>query len=1087
MTDPTSPLAPLPLHLHLLVVDDDDVDRERVLRLLGRTALRFEVMEASSSSEALKLLRAHEFDCVMLDNQLGDASGAALLPAIHQAALRSCPVIMITGAGNESLAVQALQLGAADYLTKFNLNADVLVRAIHRAMDHHRLRQELDDLHLRLEQRVAQQAVAILQSERDLRAILDHTPTVIGYWDSTLHNRFGNRAWRRWCGTDPERLPGRHLAEVLGGPALQRIRARIDAVLQGESQHFEQAEPAPDAAGLGPGLRHAQWSLHPDFGDDGVVRGFYSSISDVSVIKQAQARAEELADFNEALFAHSPVGLGVVDGSGCCVLANQALARLVGARVADLVGLPLAALAGGSHGSGGNGDLAHLLATCHATLADGLPRRVELDVHTAFGSRLQASCAWARVEREGHSHGLLAVQDMAEQRRTNDALVAARDAAEQATRTKSQFLANMSHEIRTPMNAIVGLTQLALGDDLPPQTRDFIDKAHHSAHALMGLLDDVLDYSKVEAGQLHIEHLPLDIEQVVQRSVDLFSARIEQKGLAFDVELSPALPRCVLGDPLRLSQVLNNLLGNAVKFTERGQVRLTVQPLAARAPAPDMVRFAVRDSGVGIAAAQQAGLFEAFTQADATITRRFGGTGLGLAICRRLVTMMHGSIGLDSTPGVGSEFWFTVRLDRAPVTLPEDDSAPLAGLRVLLAVPESRHAGLLCERLRSWQVQARATADEAELLAALAQARAGGPSWDAVLIDQACFGGPARSTLRRLREAGAPVLLGMVPVVRAGSGHDASAAALPDVLLARPVLPSALRAALAALRGGAPPAGQAGTAGATLARPGLPAAPVAADARPLHGLQLLLVEDNDTNRLVAQVWLERLGASVLLAADGAQALAQLQAQPGDGGARTVHAVLMDMHMPVMDGLQATRRLRAIPALAGLPVVGMTAAAMAEDRIKCFDAGMVDVVTKPIDIERLVDCLLHCTGRRQRQPAGVRRIELPGFDLTALRQLLHGNEALVGRMLSMFARQEAATAAEVAALVAAHDATEACRRLHQLRGGAGSLGAVEVAQAALALERALRERRPLQAELAAFGRTLRGALASITALALPVER
>ncbi len=1077
MTLPTGHPAPdplpRPLHVHLLVVDDDDVDRERVLRLLGRTSLSFEAMEAASSADALSLLREHEFDCVMLDHQLGDTSGAALLPAIAQATRRACPVIMITGAGNESLAVQALQQGAADYLTKFNLNADVLGRAIHRAMDHHRLRQELADLHLRLEQRVEQQAAAIRQSERDLRAILDHTPTVIGYWDQALHNRFGNRAWRRWSGTDPERLPGRHLAEVIGAVALQRIRARVDGVRQGESQYFEQVEPAVDGAGL----RHAQWSLHPDFSDDGAVRGFYSSITDITVIKQAQAQAEELAAFNEALFAHSPVGLGVVDASGCCVLANQALARLVGARAGDLVGLPLDGLA-----SSGSGDLAHLLATCQATLADGLPRRLELDVETVFGSRLQATCAWARVEREGRTHGLLAVQDVADQRRAHEALVAARDAAEQATRTKSQFLANMSHEIRTPMNAIVGLTQLALGDVLAPQTRDFINTAHQSANALMGILDDVLDYSKVEAGQLRIEHLPLDIEQVVQRAVDLFSARIEQKGLAFDVELSPALPRCVLGDPLRLSQVLNNLLGNAVKFTERGHVHLTVQPLAAGAPAPGMVRFAVRDSGVGIATAQQASLFEAFNQADASITRRFGGTGLGLAICRRLVTMMHGSIGFDSTPGLGSEFWFTVRLDRAPVTLPDEDHAPLAGLRVLVAVPESRQAERLCERLRGWGVLAQATADETELLAELAQAAAGGPAWDAVLIDQACFGGPGRVVLQRLRAAGAPVLLGMVPVVRSAAAHDPTAGPQPDVLLGRPVLPAALRAALLALRTAAAPDAAPAAIGPAAA-PADGVAPTAADATPLQGLHLLLVEDNDTNRLVAQVWLERLGASVALAADGAQALAHLQS----GTERPVDAVLMDMHMPVMDGLEATRRLRALPALAGLPVIGMTAAAMAEDRIQCFDAGMVDYVTKPIVVAQLVDSLLHWTGRRPRQPASVRRIELPGFDLTALRQLLHGNEALVGRMLAMFARQEAATAAEVAALVAAHDLTEAGRRLHQLRGGAGSLGAVDVAHAAGALEQTLRQRRPAKAELAAFARALRGALTAITALGLPVER
>ena len=277
------PMHPMPQPMHLLVVDQNEVDRARVLHLLGRTTLSVEAMEAASCADALCLLGMHAFDCVLLDSQLGDASGAALLPAIQQAARRACPVIMVTGAGNELLAVQALQQGAADYLTKVSLSADVLARAIHRALDQHRLRQEQDALHQRLEQRVEQQAAAIRQSERDLRAILDHTPTGIGYWNASLHNRFGNRAWRRWSATDPERLPGRHLGEVIGAHNLQRMRRHIDAVLLGESQYFEQPVLAPD----GQTQRHAQLSLHPDIADDGQVQGFYASITDLIFIPAA--------------------------------------------------------------------------------------------------------------------------------------------------------------------------------------------------------------------------------------------------------------------------------------------------------------------------------------------------------------------------------------------------------------------------------------------------------------------------------------------------------------------------------------------------------------------------------------------------------------------------------------------------------------------------------------------------------------------------------------------------------------------------------------------------------------------------------
>ena len=1073
----------IPLQVQLLVVDDDDVDRERVLRLLGRTELKFEAKEAASSAEALSLLREYEFDCVMLDNQLGDASGSELLPAILRESRRACPVIMITGAGSESLAVQSLQHGAADYLTKFGLNPDTLVRAIRRALDHHRLRAEFDDLHLRLEARVEQQAAAIRQSERDLRAILDHTPTVIGYWDAQLRNRFGNRAHSRWLGIDADRLPGRHLGDVLGSARLARLQPHIDAVLRGESQFFEQSFEAPD----GITQRHVQLSLHPDTGDDGRVRGFYSSMHDVTPIKKAQARAEELADFNETLFEHSPVGLGVFDADGHCVMANQALARLLGGSTRALAGQALTALV--------TGDLLPLTATARATLADGQPRRVEVELRSVFGQDVQAACAWARVDREGRPHALLAAQDTTEQQRTHAALVAARDLAEQATRSKSEFLANMSHEIRTPMNAIVGLSQLALEDELPPDARKFIDRAHSAAQELMGILDDVLDYSKVEAGQLHFEHRPLDIEQVVQRSVDLFSARLAQKGLGFTVDLAPDLPRCVLGDPLRLAQVLNNLLGNAVKFTETGRVQLSAHPLLAGAPAPDMFRFVIRDSGIGIDPKHGGALFEAFAQGDGSITRRFGGTGLGLSICRRLVGMMHGSMGFDSSLGVGSEFWFTARLDRPSVPVPVAPVVSLDGLRVLVADPDPEQAQRWVDRLQGWQVQSQRVDLPTAVPGALAQAEAEGRAFDAVLVDEAWLAEAGLEVAPQQTGGGqrSAVVVAMVSRPSSAQGRVMQAA---DLALGKPVLPAALRRGLAQLRRpssdepsgleadaavGSKPAAD-DPSESTLDTAGQGGGQRASRPQPLEGLRLLVVEDNETNRLVAQVFLERQGAEVQVACDGEEALTRLQA--GDPSA--FDAVLMDLHMPVMDGLEATRRIHALPALARLPVIGMTAAVMAEDRAQCLAAGMVAHLSKPIVIEQMLKVLLHWTGRDRRAQGGRRELEIPGFDLSALRDLLHGDQQLMARMLVSFARQEADTAQQLARLVGTDDFDGACKRLHKLRGGAGTLGATAVAQTALALEQALRRRQPVRAALAAFTAALQSALAALATIDNPAD-
>ena len=777
---------------------------------------------------------------------------------------------------------------------------------------------ELDELHQRMEQRVEAQAAAIRQSERDLRAILDHTPTVIGYWTAGLVNRFGNRAHRRWLGVDPETLPGRHLRDVIGPERLAREQPHIDAVLRGESRFFEHTDLAPD----GHTRRHAQSSFHPDIDDDGRVRGFYFTLNDVTDIKQAQARAEELAAFAQTLFEHSPVGLGVFDGQLRCLQGNRELARLLGAGEHELPGLELPRVSAD--------DLLPLTTAALATLADGQARHLDVDVQTLFGTRLQAACAWARVERDGQGQLLLALQDSTAQRRAHDALVQARNAAESATRSKSQFLANMSHEIRTPMNAIIGLTRLALDDSLPAQARDFIDKAHTAAMALMGLLDDVLDYSKIEAGQLRLEQVPLQLGQVLQRVADLFAARLRQKGLALRLDIAPGVPAWVRGDPLRLGQVLNNLVGNALKFTDHGQVTVSVRPADAPAPVAGLLRFAVRDTGIGIAPDQHEALFEAFSQADNSITRRFGGTGLGLSICRRLVTQMHGSIGVDSAPGQGSEFWFTARLDPEPAPPDEPVVAPSAG-------------------------------------------------------------------------------------------------------------------------------------------PGL---------RPLQGLRVLLVEDNAINQLVAQATLERLGAQVSRADDGLQALALLHGQP----AVWFDAVLMDMHMPRMDGLETTRRIRAEARTQRLPVIGMTAAALPEDRLLGLQAGMDDYLTKPIVVDALLDALQRWTGRQGRPaaaPTGAAD-ELPGFDLVPLTAQLRGNRMAVQRLLRRFASQEAGAAAEITALVARGEHPQAAQRLHRLRGGAATLGALAVTRAALQAEQALRRGQPVDRDLAALDQALQAALAAIAA-------
>ena len=940
------------LSIHLLVVDDDDVDRERVLRLLTRSNLNLRTMEAATGAEALRMVREHEFDCVMLDNQLGNASGAELLPALHRESLRDCPIIMVTGAGNEALAVQVLRNGAVDYLSKFQLSTEVLTSAIHRALEHQQMLQEIEGLQTQLQQRVDVQAIQIVERERDLRAILDHTPSVIGYWDAKLCNRFGNRAHRSWLGINPRTLPGMHLRDVIGPLHFARNERRIHAVLQGRVQAFEREFATANGV-----TRHLQFNLRPDLDDAGTVRGFYATATDISAIRQARSRAEESAQFAEAVIDNDPVGCGVYGIDGHCVMSNRTLDSALGADAQRLKTLGLWAWVALR---------APLMATpARATLEDGQARRCELDLAPELNdeaARVRLDCRLARILRDGQPHLLLFADDVTEQGKALEALVAARDLAEDAARTKSAFLANMSHEIRTPMNAIVGLSRLALEDVLPAGARDDLDKVHTAALALMGLLDDVLDHSKIEAGKLRFEQLAFNLEQTLQRTVDVFAARIALKGLAFVVDLPPELPLQVVGDALRLSQVLNNLVGNAVKFTENGHVHVVVREMPPTQPERCLLRFTVLDTGIGVDPAQHAGLFDAFTQADSSITRRFGGSGLGLTICQRLVEMMGGEIGMRSVPGRGSEFWFTANLLRGDaLPAPSLRQPGVADLRVLLVEDGSPADQVNVTQLLAWQVRVTRASDAKGALRYIEQGQYLDDPFDAVLLDERSLTVKERlavaCSLRHVIHDGAvgsPALVMMSSACR--TTDDASADLLPDAVLAKPVLASSLLAALqkiAERRESHGLANSAGPVAAELLDAATQAECLLAHAAPIAGARVLLVEDNVVNQIVGQRILERMGLDVLVVDDGLQALAALEAVTD----RPFDAVLMDLHLPVMDGLEATRRIRERRAWASLPVIAMTAAALPEDRSQCFEAGMVDHLAKPLIPETVLDILL----------------------------------------------------------------------------------------------------------------------------------
>nr|WP_229416270.1 PAS domain-containing protein [Massilia sp. PDC64] len=780
-----------------------------------------------------------------------------------------------------------------------------------------------------------------------------------------------------------------------------------------------------------------------DIGGRGIVQGTIRDITarveTSAALRAASRRLEESERMIRTVTDHLPALVGYWDADMRCRFANKPYLDWLERDAADVIGHTMVELVDEDQIREVMPHLEAVLRGERQFFERRLHRKGSGKVIQAWGSYIPDFDADGRVQGFYMLHA-----DITELKRTQSRLEDALRAAEAASSAKGEFLANMSHEIRTPMNAIIGLARLLEEADLGRRERGYVARMQMAAKSLLSMLNDVLDYSKVEADQLVLEQTPFALDDVLASIAAMSATGAWNKGIEPVFAVHPDVPARLVGDPMRLGQVLLNLVSNAIKFTERGEVVLSIEPGDAGDDGVAL-NLTVRDTGIGIPPEQQQRMFEAFSQADTSTSRKYGGTGLGLAISRRLVRLMGGDLRVDSAPGRGATFRFTAPFGVAAGTAPAHPQTP--PLRVLVADDNASSRAALAALLagRGWHVETAASG--ADTLALLRTAGPTAEPFDIAFIDSVLGDLDGASVIAFARADQAIVMPRCVLLAADPERErlDALAADLRiDAVLAKPFTPGALADVLAEVHSGAPtPA---------------PGRPTALGGR-LAGLRVLVVEDNLLNQEVANYVLVHAGASVDFAANGRIAVSMLAEN-----AAQYDAVLMDLQMPVMDGFEATQAIRAM-GLDRLPIIAMTANALDEDRRRALAAGMNDYLAKPIDVDELVDMLVRITGRPATPPAAGARTALatglavpayiPGIDLKTTLPRFGGNFASFAALFKRFESSQGGAVADIRALLDAGDRARAGQAAHRLRGVAANLGATEVARQALELEQALR--------------------------------
>jgi PAS domain S-box-containing protein len=855
-----------------------------------------------------------------------------------------------------------------------------------------------------------------------LNSLIENIPVGVSVTSSDDLIEMCNPAFERLFLYRQQDVLGRNIIDTLSSGALRaEMQSVREQMAQGKLARLETQRKRSDGS-----LVDVEVTATP------IVRGDTHSgnlviFQDITERKWAEREIEEQKNFLHSLVENLPVGVLATGMDDAVQMCNPAFENLFGYRQQDVVGRSIVELLAPSGEFTGE-----MQATRDLMIAEGKPVHQVVQRKRSDGSLLDVELLAVPLIRSDVVSGSLVIyRDVTERMRAEEALLRAKEAAEAASRAKSEFLANMSHEIRTPMNGIIGMTELALDTELTAEQREYLGMAKTSADWLLTLINDILDFSKIEAGKLDVEMADFPFQQTLGETLKILALRAHQKGLELAWRMGRDVPERLKGDSHRLRQILVNLVGNALKFTERGEIVVDVQK-EAEDDSGILLHFRVSDTGIGIPKEQQQMIFDAFTQADSSATRKYGGTGLGLAITAHLVSLMGGKIWVESELGRGSTFHFTIRFAVAgssgPAATPVDPDV-IGDVPVLVVDDNETNRVILVEMLSSWGMRPEAAAGGPAALAALDRAHREGRRFGVVITDMQMPEMDGLVLSAQIRKQAAfrdvPILLLSSSGEKLDADRRQQLAITAD--LAKPLQPSELLDALLA----------------ALSKPGPmeESAPAVQDLQPekTAGMTVLLAEDNEVNRKLVKTLLEKRGYSVVVAANGRDALDILQRE-------SVDLVLMDIQMPVMDGFEAMRVIRANEIKSGghLPIIALTAHAMKGNRERCLEAGADDYAAKPIRTPELLAAMERVmTMKISPRASATAAAKVPApdaLDAAAVLERVEGDRGLLEELTRLFAAECSQNMRGIQQALEARDARRVELLAHTIKGASANLGA-----------------------------------------------